>query len=113
MLKIAHKIEKEDILQKIREGKIDAVASSKPRLVDEIILSMKKNGIISLLEKAFLDKRADNTTVPFDLTLTLAIAAKMNVHTSLTDIPFAFGRTTCLILRVRSAWLRPSRFRCR
>lgn len=89
MIKVAHKIEREDILERIREGKIDGAPLSTSSLVDEIILSMKKNEIISCLNKAFPDKRADNAVVPFDLLFALAIAAKMRVHTSLTDIPFA------------------------
>ncbi len=89
MLSVSKKIEKEDVLERIRAGKIDAAALSRSSLVDDIILAMKRHGIISCLESAFPDKRADNTAVPFDLLFSLAIAAKMRVHTSLTDIPFA------------------------
>lgn len=49
----------------------------------------KRNGILDCLTDAIKDKRANNTTIPFNLILTLSIAAKMKVKTSLTDIPFA------------------------
>jgi len=89
LLKVAYKVEKECIIERVRQGTIGAAALSTTGLVDEIILSMNRHGIIACLAKAFPDKRATNTAVPFDLLFALAIAAKMKVHTSLTDIPSA------------------------
>ena len=96
MLKIS-KQSNENILEKIAAGKIDAITLSTSSLVDDIILEMHKQGVTECIKKGLSDKRADNTTVPFDLTLILAIAAKMKVHSSLTDIPFALTdhRTIC------------------
>ena len=96
MIKIS-KADQDSILQRIRDGRVDAASLSTSSLVDDIILSMHKHGVIGCLKRGFPDKRADNTTVPFDLMLALAIAAKMKVHTSLTDIPFALTdhRTIC------------------
>lgn len=37
------------------------------------------------------DKRAHNTTIPYKLIWASAVAAKMKVQTSLTDIPFAIN----------------------
>lgn len=88
MIKVCRK-DQETILQRIREGKIDAAALSSSHLVDDIILSMKKNGVLDCIRRGFPDKRADNTVVPFELVLAPAIAAKMKTHSSLTDIPFA------------------------
>lgn len=65
--------------------------------MDDIILAMHKNGMTNCIRDGFGDRRADNTVVPFDLTMMLAIAAKMRVHSSLTDIPYALTdhRTIC------------------
>lgn len=71
------------------DGQIDSVHSSTANLVDEIILSMHKNGVLNCLSDGIPDKRADNTTIPFELFLSLSATAKMKVKTSLTDIPFA------------------------
>ncbi len=80
---------KEKVLEAIRKGTIDAADVSFPNLIDEMVLKMKQVGILESLEKAFADKRSNNKNIPFHLILTLAIAAKMKVKTSLTDIPFA------------------------
>jgi hypothetical protein len=80
---------KESVLDKIRIGKIDSVALSSTNLVDEIMLSMHQNGILSCVKNVIPDKRKPNTTVPFDLILTLATAAKMKVKTALSDVPYA------------------------
>lgn len=77
------------INQLIREGKIDSAMLSTTSFVDEIILAMKQRGIIDCMRKGFIDKRADNSSVPFEMLLSLAVAAKMRLNTSLTDIPFA------------------------
>ncbi|NLZ53417.1 MAG: transposase [Thermoanaerobacteraceae bacterium] len=81
--------DKEKVLEAIRKGTIDAADISFPNLIDAIILKMKQEGILELLEMAFSDKRADNMSIPFHLILTLAITAKMKIKTSLTDVPFA------------------------
>ena len=88
MIRISRE-EKQDVLRRIREGKISAAVLSSSSLIDDIILAMHRNKVIDCLKQGFKDKRADNTTVPFDLVFALAIAAKMKVNTSLTDIPFA------------------------
>lgn len=77
------------ILRSIYSGEVDAISISTTSLVDEVILSMHRHGILSCVRDAFPDKRASNTAVPFDIILALAIASKMRQHTSLTDIPFA------------------------
>ena len=86
------KITKEDrttLIQRIYEGKIDHLTLSQSHLIDDIILSTKKQGIIDCISNGFEDKREDSSTVPFDLIMTLTAAAKMKVHTSLTDVPTA------------------------
>ena len=83
------KNDKESVFAMIRQGKLDAAALSTSNLVDEIILSMYKHGIFTCLENGICDKRAANTTVPFGIIWAAAIAAKMKVQTSLSDIPFA------------------------
>lgn len=71
------------------KGQVDAVHSSTTNLVDEIILAMNKHKILQCLEDGIPDKRASNASIPFNLALTLSVAAKMKIKTSLTDIPFA------------------------
>jgi hypothetical protein len=87
MLKITKK-SKANILDSIQKGEIDAVDISNPNFIDEIILKMHENGVIDELEELVKDKRHQNTTVPLKLIWTLAIAAKMKIHTSLSDVPF-------------------------
>jgi len=96
MLRIA-KENKIDVIRQVSEGKMDAIVVSQTNLVDEIVLSMHQRGITSCIKRGFVDKRADNTTVPFDIMFTLAIAAKMKVHSSLSDIPHALKdhKTIC------------------
>ena len=79
---------KESVIRKVQNGSIDAIALSTSNIVDEIVLSMHKNGMTECLTNGFPDKRA-SSAVPLALTLLLAIAAKMKIHTSLTDIPCA------------------------
>lgn len=88
MIKIC-KQNKESILRKIYTGTFDNVVSSISNLVDDIILSMHKNGILSCITNKLPDKRAHNTTIPFELVMALSVAAKMKTNTSVSDIPYA------------------------
>ena len=88
MIKIVHE-NKETVLEKIRKGKIDAAALSTTNIVDEIVLAMKKNGILSSLSEVIPDKRKANAIIPLELILTLSAAAKMKIKTAMTDIPQA------------------------
>ena len=88
MLQICHK-DKEKVYASIRSGHIDAADLSLPCLVDTIILTMKKRGLLAPLTGALADKRHDNHHIPFDILLTLAVTAKLKLKTSLTDVPFA------------------------
>lgn len=74
MIQISAK-DKERVLEAIRKGTIDAADVSYPNLIDAMILKMNQEGILELLEMAFLDKRSDNMNIPFHLILTLAITA--------------------------------------
>lgn len=81
--------DKNRVLEDIKKGMIDAADVSFPNLIDEIILKMKKEGILQLIGNSFADKRSQNLNIPLHILLTLAITAKMKLKTSLTDIPFA------------------------
>ena len=83
------KKDKELVLEAIKQGTIDAADISFPNLIDAIILKMKNEGLLALLENALKDKRASNKNIPFHLILALAITAKMKIKTSLTDVPYA------------------------
>lgn len=86
------RISREDsktIARLVTDGRIDAAMLSTTSLVDDIILSMKQHGIVECMRKGFVDKREENSSVPFQLFLSLAVAAKMRLNTALTDIPFA------------------------
>ena len=80
---------KESVLKQVRNGKLDAAMLSTTNLIDEIILAMHTEGILSSISQNIPDYRAHNTTIPYDLVWAAAIAAKMKIKTSLTDIPFA------------------------
>lgn len=75
----------------IKNKMLDAVAFSNNNLIDDIILSMCHAGIINCLNAGFNDKRKKNSFIPSHLIMILAIAAKMKVKTSLTDIPYAIN----------------------
>lgn len=88
MLKVCRS-NKESVLEQVRAGKIDAVALSTTNLVDDIIYVMHTNGVLDCLTAGIKDRRSHNTTVPYSIIWASAVAAKMKVHTSLTDIPHA------------------------
>ena len=88
MIKIC-KENKESVLRKIYTGEFDNVVSSISNLVDDIILSMHKRGILACLANKLPDKRAHNTTIPFELVMALSVAAKMKTNTSICDVPYA------------------------
>ena len=88
MIQICKK-DKEKIFEAIRTGQIDAAELSFPNLIDDIVLTMKSQGLTDLLSLALSDKRRDNKHIPFDILLCLAVTAKLKRKTSLTDVPFA------------------------
>ncbi len=88
MIQICQK-DKEKVFEAIRTGKIDAAEMSFPNLIDDVLLVMKKRGLTASLTQALPDKRRDNSHIPFDILLCLAVAAKLKCKTSLTDVPFA------------------------
>lgn len=81
--------DKKKVYDAIRTGKIDAADMSFPNLIDDIILTMKRRGLIDSLAQTLPDKRRDNHHIPFHILLCLAVAAKLKCKTSLTDVPFA------------------------
>lgn len=80
---------RESAIEQVRNGNLDAAMLSTTNLIDEIILAMHTEGILSSISQSIPDYRAHNTTIPYDLIWAATIAAKMKVKTSLTDIPFA------------------------
>ena len=81
--------DKEKVYQAIRSGNIDAADMALPNLIDDIVLTMKKHGLLDMLSYALPDKRRDNHHIPWDILLALAVTAKLKIKTSLTDVPFA------------------------
>lgn len=90
MIKIC-KHNQDNVLNQIKNGKLDAVALSTSNLIDDIILKMNDINVFECLKNNIQDKRAQNTTIPYELIWASAVAAKMKVQTSLTDIPFALN----------------------
>lgn len=90
MIKVC-KYNQRNVLEKIKAGKLDAVALSSSNLIDDIILEMNNTNLFKYLKDNIPDKRAHNTTIPYELVWASAIAAKMKVQTSLTDIPHAIN----------------------
>ena len=80
---------KEKVLSAIKQGRIDAADISQPNFIDGIILKMRKLGVVDELCHIIEDKRRPNAVIPLNFILVLSIAAKMKIHTSLTDIPYA------------------------
>ncbi len=87
MIQLCRK-DKEKVYQAIRFGNIDATDMALPNLIDDIILSMKKHGLLEMLPSALPDKRRDNHHIPFEILLCLAVTAKLKIKTSLTNVPF-------------------------
>lgn len=83
------KNDKNKVLQQVRSQVLDGIVASNSNLVDDIILSMMRDGVLDCLNNSFPDKRKKNSTIPLSFIMALAIAAKMKVKTSLTDIPYA------------------------
>ena len=80
---------KDEIKKLIESKNLRDIVISNSDLIDDIILSMCHDGIIDCLANGFSDKRRHNSYVPFKLIIAMSIAAKMKIHTSLTDIPTA------------------------
>ncbi|XBX08307.1 hypothetical protein QMP26_09610 [Enterocloster clostridioformis] len=81
--------DKEKVYAAIREGHIDAADLSFSNLIDSIVLTMKHHGLRAPLAQSITDKRRENHHIPFDILMTLAVTAKLELKTSLTDVPFA------------------------
>ena len=82
---------RQTVIKNINKQRLDAIVPSSSDFIDEIILAMIQDGIIDCLHNDLSDKRRHNAFIPFKLMMTLAIAAKMKVRTSLTDIPYAIS----------------------
>ena len=76
MIQICQK-EKEKVYDAIRSGSIDAAQLSFPNLMDDIVLAMKRHGLLTPLADALEDKRKDNRHIPLDILLTLSMTAKL------------------------------------
>ena len=83
------KNDKQKIKELVNKKGLNNIVISNSNLIDDIILAMYRDGIIDCLDRSFFDKRKHNSHVPFKLIIALSIAAKMRIHTSLTDIPVA------------------------
>lgn len=88
MLKIC-KLNKNKVLEQVNNKVLDGIATSNSNLIDDIILSMKHEGILECLDNGFPDRRNNNSFIPLSFIMTLAIAAKMKNRMSLTDVPYA------------------------
>lgn len=95
MIQISKK-DKEEVLAGIRSGTIDAADIGFPNMIDAIIMQMHREGYIEALEMAFEEKRDDNAQIPLRFMLALSIAAKMKLHMSMTDIPYAITEAETL-----------------
>lgn len=82
------KLNQDNVIRQITNGTFDNVSLSESNFADDIILSMYDQGILSCLTDSLKDKRRVNSSLPFDLILSLSIAAKMKIKTSLSDIPY-------------------------
>jgi len=80
--------DQEIVTDSIKAGKIDAATVSEGNLVDEVLLSMHRTGILKGIEEYIPDHR-ERRSIPFSMIVTLGIGAKMKIATSMTDIPFA------------------------
>lgn len=93
MLKVC-KVNNSKALNQIKDNVLDGIVMSNSNLIDDIILSMKHEGILDMLDIGD-DKRYHNVLIPFNIIMALAITAKMKAKTSMTDMPHAItdGKT--------------------
>ena len=83
------KNDKNEIKKLIQNKNLRDIVISERNFIDDIILSMCKDGVIDCLSNGFTDRRRHNSYVPFKVIIAMSIAAKMKIHTSLSDIPVA------------------------
>ncbi|MBO5020303.1 MAG: transposase, partial [Clostridia bacterium] len=83
------KNDKTKVKELIKSKQLSSIVASNSDFIDDIILAMSQEGIIDCLDEGFTDKRRHNSFIPFKLIMALAVAAKMKIRTSLTDIPYA------------------------
>lgn len=83
------KLNQENVIRQITNGNFDNVSFSESNFADDIMLSMYDQGILGCLTDSLKDKCRVNSSLPFELILSLSIAAKMKVKTSLSDISYA------------------------
>jgi len=91
-------------LASVKQGRIDAADISQPNFIDGIILKMKELGVVDELRHIIKDKRQSNAVIPLEFIWILAIASKMKIHTSLTDIPYAIMDAEVLSALGYSLW---------
>jgi hypothetical protein len=92
------KNDKEKVIEGLREGKLDKAAIAVPNIIDDIILNSYKRKLMELFDKVFIDRRSErNKQLPLKMIFTLAIAAKMKLKLSLTDIPYAIMDANTLL----------------
>jgi len=95
---------KEKVLEAIKQGRIDAAAISQPNFIERIIQKMHEIGVVGELCHLIEDKRKPNAVIPIKFIWVLAITAKMKIHTSLTDIPYAIMDAEVLSSLGYSLW---------
>lgn len=84
------KNEKEKVIEGLKQGNLDSAAIAVPNIIDDIILDTAQKELLEIFKEVFDDKRAiKNRQIPIEMVFTLAIAAKMKLKESLTDIPYA------------------------
>ena len=65
-------------------------------LINDIILTMKRQELTELLSHVLSDKRRNNLHIPLDILLCLAVTAKLTQKNCLTDVPFAVTKAELL-----------------
>ncbi|MEF9893164.1 MAG: transposase [Anaerorhabdus sp.] len=84
------------MLNKIKNKLLDNILMCNVNLIDEILLSMSKEGFIDHLGNSIEDKRQYNSIVPLSLIILFSVASKMKNKPSMTDIPFAIKNSSTL-----------------
>ena len=95
---------REQVLESIRQGRVDAADISQTNFIDGIILKMHELGVTEELGQIVMEKRKSNAVIPLEFIWVLAIAAKMKIHTSLSDIPYAIMDAEVLSALGYSLW---------
>lgn len=87
------------VLEQVRNGKLDSAMLSSTNLIDEIILAMHDNHLLSKISESIPDLRAPNTVIPYDVVCVLFGYLFFQLYTMLPEGEQYLGRSLPVVLK--------------